>query len=103
MGVGEVRSLEMCWCPSPSMLWGGGSGSRLPSMPFTTKGYFSCSSFVLFFEVLLSLCTPHRTWIKSVLVVLDVCGLDAFLPVDRMLQPASTLRRCMRAIPSGEG
>lgn len=42
----------------PSMLWGGGSGSCLPSMPFTTKGYFPFSSFlslsfifVLFFIV----------------------------------------------------
>lgn len=32
----------------PSMLWGGGSGSRLPSMPFTTKGYFSFFLFCFF-------------------------------------------------------
>ena len=50
VGVGEVRSLEMCGCPSPSMLWGGGSGPRLPSMPFTTKGYL-LPSFLIFRSV----------------------------------------------------
>lgn len=37
----------------PSMLWGGGSGSRLPSMPFTTKGYFFFFSVFCLFRLIL--------------------------------------------------
>lgn len=43
----------------PSMLWGGGSGSRLPSMPFTTKGYFSF--FVFFFVGLFFVVVVHSS------------------------------------------
>lgn len=75
----------------PSMLWGGGSGSRLPSMPFTMKGYvsFFSFSFSFFFPSLafwfgfvwlvLVLFTPHRIWMKPVSMVLYVCSLDALL------------------------
>lgn len=86
----------------PSMLWGGSSGSRLPSMPFTRRaiflsvlflffgvcfvfffgggGFFLLLLLLFFFGLVwLVLFTPHRIWMKSVCVVLYVCSLDASL------------------------
>lgn len=89
VGVGEVRSLEMCGCPSPSMLWGGGSGPRLPSMPFTTKGYlfpfFLIFRFVVSFvgccscSLLIELgSNPCPRFFMSV-ALLRLCGIPSLL------------------------
>lgn len=87
VGIGEVRSSEMRGCPSPSMLWGGGSGPRLPSMPFTTKGYFSFFlSFLSFFYVLCHCCSLLRElgsnqcpWFFMFVVLLHSCGIPSIL------------------------
>ena len=101
VGVGEVRSLEMCGCPSPSMLWGGGSGPRLPSMPFTTKGYlfpfFLIFRFVVSFvgccccSLLIELgSNPCPRFFMSV-ALLRFCGIPSLLTGYR--SQASALRK----------
>lgn len=103
-------SREWLWCPSSQHALGRQLWLSPSQHALYHKGLFFflfCFLFYLFCVFfLLLLLTPHRTWMKSVSVVLHVCGLDAFLwnrfPV--MGNCGQTQHsECVRATPREEG